>query len=658
MSNIQGSPIARGALRVGARVKESARLFRRGIKASVGVGKDTYVRTAEKIKRKDTKIAAENKKQDRMASQTREKVGRANREASIESRSGKSFIRPVGNIIKRAVTTPLKALMNLIGAWAIVNLPKIIKAVQIFIKRLKVLKGVLKKTFSSVKSLFGSLKNIAGAWIQNMIEFDFEDSKGRLEQATQELEDNMDEIRIGVEEFQNVWSREEEELDKILERLDSEESLSEIIKVVEGQQTLIGPDATPQTTSSGNGSGSPMNATDQQAFKYVYDLAKKHGAKYPEVAAAQAMQETGYLRNPNSVYFNTGKTNAFGQTVEPAREAGSFKRRGIVDTIFYADRYWAVYDSFESGVKDHVNLWHKSRSGMKNYNDYDTAAEGIANILKKYSPDKDPENIRRGFSVNDYIGGVLDMIRGAGIDPTGSAGQELSPKYAEAKAPQTTAPPSQAPQPAAPSGSGTIKAQGNTTSKASGVRKGDKISGFTVTSAYGPRWGSTHKGIDIGTPTGTYIAFSVPVEIMAAGWYGGYGYLVDAWAPSLGVQMRVAHLSELKVKKGQMVAAGVPVGRAGSTGRSTGPHVHFEVDRQKNGIRYGGSASVADLAQFIKYLILSSSAPKKSNKQLTANAKSKAPNTTLTAASSNRTNLPQGSKQVTVVTQKEYITVA
>jgi len=75
---------------------------------------------------------------------------------------------------------------------------------------------------------------------------------------------------------------------------------------------------------------------------------------------------------------------------------------------------------------------------MRNYNDYDTAAEGVANILSKYSPDKDPENIRRGFTEDAYAGNVLGMIRSAGIDPTGSAGQELGGSYATASTPQLT----------------------------------------------------------------------------------------------------------------------------------------------------------------------------------------------------------------------------
>ena len=56
-----------------------------------------------------------------------------------------------------------------------------------------------------------------------------------------------------------------------------------------------------------------------------------------------------------------------------------------------------------------------------------------------------------------------------------------------------------------------VTATGNTTNTAA-LRQGDSVSGFRVSSAYGPRWGSTHKGVDVATPVGTYVAFTVPVR--------------------------------------------------------------------------------------------------------------------------------------------------
>ena len=154
------------------------------------------------------------------------------------------------------------------------------------------------------------------------------------------------------------------------------------------------------------------------------------------------------------------------------------------------------------------------------------------------------------------------------------------------------------------------------TGQTTGTQKGDMISGYEVTSAYGQRWDRLHGGIDIGTPVGTFVGLSVPVEIVYAGRHGstgsGYGNVVDAWAPSLGLQFRLAHLNTILCQKGQKLPAGTALGKTGGAqndpgrGSSTGPHLHFEVDNQKNGMRYGG---LGDPSPYVQYLILSANGP-------------------------------------------------
>lgn len=146
-----------------------------------------------------------------------------------------------------------------------------------------------------------------------------------------------------------------------------------------------------------------------------------------------------------------------------------------------------------------------------------------------------------------------------------------------------------------------------------GTQKGDMISGFPVTSSYRSSNRPNHQGIDVGTPVGTFVALSVPVEIMYAGTSGDYGYVIDAWAPSLNLQFRLAHLKEFIVRKGQKVPAGTALGKTGGAkgdrgaGSSRGPHLHFEVDNKKNGTTYGG---LGDPSPYVQYLILSSNGPR------------------------------------------------
>ncbi len=97
------------------------------------------------------------------------------------------------------------------------------------------------------------------------------------------------------------------------------------------------------------------------------------------------------------------------------------------------------------------------------------------------------------------------------------------------------------------------------------------------TSGYGWRWGRIHAGIDIAAPVGTPILAAASGVIEYASWNdGGYGNMIDIRHAD-GTITRYAHLNELYVKEGQTVSQGQTIGAMGSTGFSTGPHLHFEI---------------------------------------------------------------------------------
>ncbi len=99
-----------------------------------------------------------------------------------------------------------------------------------------------------------------------------------------------------------------------------------------------------------------------------------------------------------------------------------------------------------------------------------------------------------------------------------------------------------------------------------------------ITSYFGPRTllGMTyHYGIDIDGETGDPVTAAMPGVVTYSGWQGGYGYLVVIEAD--GVEYFYGHASELLVQVGEQVAAGDVVAKVGSTGRSTGSHLHFEI---------------------------------------------------------------------------------
>ncbi|MFC2728891.1 MAG: M23 family metallopeptidase [Centipeda sp. (in: firmicutes)] len=99
-----------------------------------------------------------------------------------------------------------------------------------------------------------------------------------------------------------------------------------------------------------------------------------------------------------------------------------------------------------------------------------------------------------------------------------------------------------------------------------------------VSSPYGLRFGGTefHQGIDIAADMGTPIVATADGIVTAAGWNGGYGNMVDVDHGG-GIVTRYGHASALAVTVGQKVRRGEVIAYVGSTGRSTGPHVHYEV---------------------------------------------------------------------------------
>ena len=103
----------------------------------------------------------------------------------------------------------------------------------------------------------------------------------------------------------------------------------------------------------------------------------------------------------------------------------------------------------------------------------------------------------------------------------------------------------------------------------------------TLTSTYGYRWGGEfHSGIDLAVPIGTPVKAADGGTVTFSGWRGNYGYLVIIDHDN-GYQTYYAHNDSLPLSVGTKVGQGDIIAYSGNTGRSTGPHVHFEI--RKNG---------------------------------------------------------------------------
>jgi murein DD-endopeptidase MepM/ murein hydrolase activator NlpD len=138
--------------------------------------------------------------------------------------------------------------------------------------------------------------------------------------------------------------------------------------------------------------------------------------------------------------------------------------------------------------------------------------------------------------------------------------------------------------------SGLIKArQAQTAASGAGDVQGGAVSAAglawptngTITSGFGYRWGALHAGVDIANDVGTPIRAAKSGTVILAGWNGGYGncIVIDHGG---GFSTLYGHMSRLRASEGQAVKQGELIGDMGSTGNSTGSHLHFET-------RFGGN---------------------------------------------------------------------
>ncbi len=108
------------------------------------------------------------------------------------------------------------------------------------------------------------------------------------------------------------------------------------------------------------------------------------------------------------------------------------------------------------------------------------------------------------------------------------------------------------------------------------------VANFNYTSGFGGRYdpftgqSAVHAGVDMAGSTGEPIVSAAPGTVVRAGWFGGYGNCIEV-EHGHGMATRYGHLSRIQVHVGDHVSAGDQIGRMGSTGRSTGSHLHFEV---------------------------------------------------------------------------------
>lgn len=570
------------------------------------IAKDTAKRVESNAEKSKTirenlkKVTDIQGKIDASKSTQKEIIERQEKFLKNTSTSPKATENAFSNIFKAVVKKPIETLQKLLLGALIALAPQIISAVKKLINQFKLLKTQIGKFIETGTNLFSNSINIVQAIITNALSFDFTDKSQRLENAIKEYEKDFKKDREDLEEISKMWGLGEEELSRAITLMEQGKDPRTARELsVQPTETITGQQATPNSSSGAN-----VNGTGEE-YRIAAAVATEagRGVSATDVlqVAANRVADPAYPNSFTDVFAEPGQfqgvfDRGIGRyrEIKTAEDAAAFSGRSVEQINGYvAD---LRNNDFRADSASTIGGALEFRAAPQYYQERPSARPAGTG-----SDGRIPGSSWRGGRGDNQI--LTDPSRG---DPM-RAGGAAPITYNQG----TTS--SQQPTPTNSNG-GTVTATGNTTNTAA-LRQGDSVSGFRVSSAYGPRWGSTHKGVDVATPVGTYVAFTVPVEVVATGTYGAYGYLVDVWAPSLGIQFRLAHLSKILVGKGQKIGPGMPIARTGGakghpgSGRSTGPHLHFEVDNQKDSVRGGGSNDPAMIAKYAKFIILSSKAP-------------------------------------------------
>ena len=158
--------------------------------------------------------------------------------------------------------------------------------------------------------------------------------------------------------------------------------------------------------------------------------------------------------------------------------------------------------------------------------------------------------------------------------------------FAAAAAPNVAPTPARAATPVAAPVAPPIKAEVETAGPVTRqIAFAAPVRGYAINSAFGLRKlaieakARAHKGVDIAAPKGTSVFTAAEGQVVRTGYdAGGYGNFIEVRHPN-GMSTLYGHLSRIDVANGDAVAPGQRIGLVGSTGYSTGPHLHFEVRR-------------------------------------------------------------------------------
>ena len=361
--------VASGAVRIGS-------MFARGTGSLLGRGGGML----HKATLKRSKIRRENfvrtKKLNKGLIETRK---RREKESMLEaSKLGRGSS---SGIVKLPGSSFFGKVLNFIGllfvGWLVNNLPKIIEFVQNLITRIQKLVDSLKSFVKNLGNWFKSIGDIVSAGWSNIKNLDFTDSERKLKTAMDDLDKAFKGMQTDVEGMKRALTADVNELKGT-------------------------------SDNTGETSGSSVTGTDAEKYKQFYDMAKKAGAKYPELVAAQFALESGYgsaISGSNN-YFGLKATDS-----ESGAMKGTTEFTGGVEGATTAK--FMNFGSAQESVNTLVNRWYKDYGNYKGVNRA-SSAQDAAKQLQQQGYATDPNYASKLKRIMKQNASVVNQGGGSG----------------------------------------------------------------------------------------------------------------------------------------------------------------------------------------------------------------------------------------------------
>ena len=464
-----------------------------------------------------------------------EGIKRKEKEAEVEASNLGTGIRRAASPLIGMGKSLLDRIMDAVGSfivgWLLYNLPTIMTMAQDLISRLQKAGQLIGGFLGNIVKVFTGTGKLAGAILTNIVTLDIFDTNKRVQNSFSELYNTFGEMDKQIKEGIGLVT-------KPLGELPGEE--------------LVPPTGTDYTTTPGGGTVTGISKTIAKAETGGrYDAYAGDGGKGDPNLTTMTLAQ---IRRKYGDYNTAVGAYQFmpGTAIGLAKQMGADPNRTV----------------FTPEFQDKLNQFHLKTLGYDAFKSGKISEREFGTrIAQQYRALPDP---RTGRTYADQY---------AKSNRATISLEEFNAALRSEKT-QTVAPVSQL-----PITPGKTLRSGDVLTKS--ISKG--VSYVEITDTYGAR-GGTHKGLDIAAPNGTYIALRYDCEVIAAGRYGDYGNLIDIWVPQLGIQLRMAHLSAILIRSGK-IKAGTSFARVGSTGRSSGPHIHFEYSTKRGDSNYGGSGN-------------------------------------------------------------------